>query len=1809
MHRSKHFSLPTFVLAMLVMLQVVGVSPAGATTGQRGSAARPTAVVPPARQVPKPPKPMTLAERQAQVEKLQSAHRSARRNEAYSATEWVRKRHDAPGGHRMTGMRKSSRSAAIASSAPASAAIGPPFNFVVPGDFELDPGTIYWGIDWEQPASAVAYHITVHRASDNVKIDEYCFNAGFPSSAGSYGWYMTPEHGYVPGVGYYGKVAVTASGTAQEWSLDWSCGTDWSAEAISPVVVARGGASVLPANETLGCGLSNASGRPCFQAFRGDPVNTATGGLSESVVDAHVPAPGVDFRLARTYSSASNVSVWLGPRWAHSYPLWVNVSSGRANLRLEDGSYAVFKDLGAGKWETASAGVQATLAGTLATGLTLTTVDQEKLTFDSVGYLASWKDRSGIGLSFSYTNSKLTGVTDGAGRTHTFAYDATSGRLNRVTLADGRYLAYTYDSGNRLATVRDLNGGITKYTYDASQRLNSITDPRNKLVMQTTYDSSGRVIQQTDATGHTTQPTWGSSVANFPDNNGGIWTDIYKGSVLTEQIDPLGKVTAYEYDFNKPNPTLRPIKITDRNNHVTTMTYDTRGNMLSRSSPTSVGIVESWTYDAANNVTSYTDGRGKKTIYGYDGQARLLTETDPLGGKTSYTYTTAGDVKTVTTPAGRVTTYGYDTAGNVTSMTTLGGRKTTYTYDAAGRMLSSTDPRGNVTGADPAKYTTRYTYDGAGRMLTSTDPAGRVFAYGYDANGNQTSVTDPDNHVTTYVYDNANRLTDVTNPAGHTRSTRYDDAGNITSTTEATGAKTTYHYDAAGRLHHVVGPRGNATGGDPATDTTNYGYDNEGYPTSVTDPSGAVTETKYDDVNRPTQVIDPLQRITKYGYDKAGNQTSVTDPSGAVTSWQYDDTGRLDATIDALTKTTSYDHDPDGLRTHEVNPLGHTTTWKYDNDGRLESMTDPRGNAAGATAADFTTSFQYDAAGNRTKIIDPLGRSTVTEYDASNRPTKVFDANNHPTAYEYDSLGRVQKVTPPNHPATSFGYDLAGNLETVTTPMGKIYDYDHDKSGRVTAVKTPGGRVTGYAYTWDGLVDTMTLPAGSIKYTYDRAGRTTKVDYSDTTPDLTYTYDGAGQIKTASNGTSTATYGYDTAGRVNSIVRGGKTFGYGWNKNGQLERRTLPDGRVQSYTWSDDHRMSGTKLTSDATSWQVSYGYDVAGNRTSVTRQGGPSSAYTYDRAGSLTRVAHTSGSTMLVSQDVTRNLAGAPDTVTTTRGGSTSRAIYSYDDIGQVTRVCRPAAGTTCAATDQQTSYGYDHNGNRKSKVTTQSGSTSTTTYAYDDDDRPTGRTVNGATTTLTYNANGALATEVGPGGTTTYGYGLDANLRRVQPPTGPVVGYDYDEDGNRIGRTVNASTDATWTVDTLGLPTRVEEKNGSGTLTHKWWEEPQGQLGSAIADTVAATPAWLLDDYQGSVTDLANATALTGSATIDPFGEVVTSSGTYANNPLRFHGQYLDQKNGLYDVRARDYDAGNGRFTTPDPVPQALGTSFTQTYHYGYNRPTVLSDPTGQCAIVCTAIIGGIVGGAVGGVDCWLSGDDRNTCIKKVVVGAAAGALTGATMGMAGGAGTGLYGGLAAGSQSGVRQVATSAIVGGSGSALYGSGVAAWTGQPYSYSDAGQDFLWGAAFGGVGGYPGSRAGGLLNGAQCPGVPSGGFPKRAYVGRTPTELIDVNVHDPAAIALAARIGGRPSVKFEPRGREFDAVSQRYVAQSKPANYKMGSDFRNQAKATFEKAIETGRVPYFHFEGPPAGGVLRKLHEYGVRYGIEPVIDTRPLGG
>ncbi|MBT2765373.1 WXG100 family type VII secretion target [Paenibacillus sp. ISL-20] len=109
--------------------------------------------------------------------------------------------------------------------------------------------------------------------------------------------------------------------------------------------------------------------------------------------------------------------------------------------------------------------------------------------------------------------------------------------------------------------------------------------------------------------------------------------------------------------------------------------------------------------------------------------------------------------------------------------------------------------------------------------------------------------------------------------------------------------------------------------------------------------------------------------------------------------------------------------------------------------------------------------------------------------------------------------------------------------------------------------------------------------------------------------------------------------------------------------------------------------------------------------------------------------------------------------------------------------------------------------------------------------------------------------------------------------------------------------------------------------------------------------------------------------------------------------------------------------------------------------------------------------------------------------------------------------------------------------------------------------------------------------------------------------LVKVPKEDKAADMLAKKLGGESRVKFsnDPNGREFDAISDQYIAQTKPPLNSLDKQFRKQAKATIEAAIETGRKAYFHFEGKPDDRVIRQLQEYAERYEVEIIIDTKTL--
>ena len=111
-------------------------------------------------------------------------------------------------------------------------------------------------------------------------------------------------------------------------------------------------------------------------------------------------------------------------------------------------------------------------------------------------------------------------------------------------------------------------------------------------------------------------------------------------------------------------------------------------------------------------------------------------------------------------------------------------------------------------------------------------------------------------------------------------------------------------------------------------------------------------------------------------------------------------------------------------------------------------------------------------------------------------------------------------------------------------------------------------------------------------------------------------------------------------------------------------------------------------------------------------------------------------------------------------------------------------------------------------------------------------------------------------------------------------------------------------------------------------------------------------------------------------------------------------------------------------------------------------------------------------------------------------------------------------------------------------------------------------------------------------------------------EIIQCNTKDAAADELAKRIGGQSRSAFadDPIQREFDVISDQYIAQAKPPLKCVNKTVRTQMKATFEAAKKYERKVYYQFEGIPSQEVLDKLYEYSERYGVEVIIDTEPLG-
>jgi len=346
----------------------------------------------------------------------------------------------------------------------------------------------------------------------------------------------------------------------------------------------------------------------------------------------------------------------------------------------------------------------------------------------------------------------------------------------------------------------------------------------------------------------------------------------------------------------------------------------------------------------------------------------------------------------------------------------------------------------------------------------------------------------------------------------------------------------------------------------------------------VTDEQGNVTRKNYDEWDNLTTVIYPDGSSESYEYEhKYNKRVEETDENDGVTRYAYDDSGNLIRKVNAAgteyARATEYTYDDDGnlLTTRRVAD-DHTaealTQLSYDGPGNLISITDPEGGITSFTSHDAMGNvltkidargkqwdYEYDAAGQLKKIIDPLGNATVLFYDEMGKKIKEVDAGGNEKNYEYDERNNLTKVTEALGNFMQFEYDADGKLLRQIDAEEKTINYEYDLDGRLLKTVDGNGNQIAMEYAdangsgcsscsnaggVSNQPTRITYPTFAKEFLYDKRGRKTieKDVLSATETYLTdFDYDPAGNLigRTDKEDRNTG-YAYDALNRLKTVT-------------------------------------------------------------------------------------------------------------------------------------------------------------------------------------------------------------------------------------------------------------------------------------------------------------------------------------------------------------------------------------------------------------------------------------------------------------------------------------------------------------------------------------------------------------------------------------------------------------------------------------------------------------------------------------------------
>ncbi|KAF0128606.1 MAG: RHS repeat-associated core domain protein, partial [Bacteroidetes bacterium] len=316
-------------------------------------------------------------------------------------------------------------------------------------------------------------------------------------------------------------------------------------------------------------------------------------------------------------------------------------------------------------------------------------------------------------------------------------------------------------------------------------------------------------------------------------------------------------------------------------------------------------------------------------------------------------------------------------------------------------------------------------------------------------------------------------------------------------------------------------------------------------------------DKKYDEYNRLTEETEPYNAGSptnlkiSYTYDELGRPSTSMSSNGTIIKTTYKGRAVRTKNLTSMVWTEKV-----------VNAIGLLdlvidTLSSLDASAIINNNYDGLGRPISTVAFYKTTSFEYDAAGNQSKLIDPNAGTSIYTYNAFGELLTQQDARGNIYQMIYDGFGRIntKSLISDGSDVTTYTYNNTvgtngfGQLQNLARSNGTSQAFAYDNLGRIlTKTEIVDGNSFTFAYTYNastGMLETYEYPSGyKLKYLYDSMGNQHEVRTADLFNTLLWKANAEnqrGQLTQATMGNGTITdYEWDTYGfpQRNKVSKG-----------------------------------------------------------------------------------------------------------------------------------------------------------------------------------------------------------------------------------------------------------------------------------------------------------------------------------------------------------------------------------------------------------------------------------------------------------------------------------------------------------------------------------------------------------------------------------------------------------------------------------------------------------------------------------------------